>query len=383
MELKKLRLLGSGFTEEEYELYNLRQKSTEQCLQYLSLDFTSRIFKPIANSSHQSFFLEDKWASHHFFKSLGIPVPYTYGLYHPHYGVDHSGEKFNTPEDIEKLLKQTGPSDIILKPRGGIQGRNIISVNLDYFNNHVNVNSGYEQIAFDNFISRLSINSFQEYKNSYQGWIIQETVNQHERLAVFNPSSLNTVRIVTFVNASDDCEVHCALLRMGRKGKTTDNWSQGGIASHIDIGTGIAGPGFLKPTFGTGLYSKHPDTNATIKGEIIPFWQSTLDLCRRAALALPGARSVGWDVGITSKGPILIEGNADWGMIMMQIHNEGYLNMKRRQAFSLLGAEFPDRLPSAAESIIRLYKRGYGTAFRKKLFGRFLKKPMQAFQNIP
>jgi len=55
-------------------------------------------------------------------------------------------------------------------------------------------------------------------------------------------------------------------------------------------------------------------------GFVIPFWRETLKVVLRAhAEAFPKFVSLGWDIALTSAGPILIETNLSWGVSQHQL----------------------------------------------------------------
>ena len=56
-------------------------------------------------------------------------------------------------------------------------------------------------------------------------------------------------------------------------------------------------------------YTVHPLTGKPIVGYRIPFWNEIRTMVKELGLVVPELRYTGWDVAITSKGPILIEGN--------------------------------------------------------------------------
>ena len=39
----------------------------------------------------------------------------------------------------------------------------------------------------------------------------------------------------------------------------------------------------------------------------------------QAAAAFPWARSIGWDIGISDRGPVVIEGNQKWSPSLVQL----------------------------------------------------------------
>ncbi len=62
------------------------------------------------------------------------------------------------------------------------------------------------------------------------------------------------------------------------------------------------------------LYDKHLITGHAIPGSKISYWDDIIGLVDKASKVVPEIGYVGWDVGVTPEGPILIEGN----------HNPGY-----------------------------------------------------------
>ena len=70
---------------------------------------------------------------------------------------------------------------------------------------------------------------------------------------------------------------------------------------------------------------KHPDTKTELKEYSIPYIKEIKKLAVRAASCL-GDRLVGWDIGITPTGPILIEGNSKYHIGMQEMAYGGYKN---------------------------------------------------------
>jgi hypothetical protein len=48
------------------------------------------------------------------------------------------------------------------------------------------------------------------------------------------------------------------------------------------------------------------------RGFAIPLWAEACALVERAALAFLPLRTIGWDVAVTPRGALLIEGNVTW-----------------------------------------------------------------------
>lgn len=356
MNIDRLRLLGSGFTAEECQLYHFDQLSdVREAMRYLSHRLNHRVYHPAVNWGAQQHFLEDKWATQFFLSGLSIPVPHTWGLYHPAFGVAGNGSPFRTPEDVAAVLGPHLPMRLIAKPRGGRKGRNVMRVDLYRASDGgVMVKSSDSELSLAAFLGTLPIEASREYDGSYHGWLIQACLQQHEFLNRINPHTVNSVRVVTFITADDRVGVHLAALRLGRATGVADNWDRGGVSVAVDVATGVLGQGLTKPRYGGQWMSVHPDTGERFEGQQLPEWSRVVEVCCRAAAGLSGIRSVGWDVVLTPEGPVIMEGNAAWCLPLVQVHTKGYLTDEVRAELARYGATFPEEPLPLSRALVRL-----------------------------
>ncbi len=141
-----------------------------------------------------------------------------------------------------------------------------------------------------------------------KGCIIEQLIQQHPLLERFNESSVNTLRVVTFLCADGKPKVMAGVLRIGRTGKIADNFHHHGIAVTVDPNTGIVNSLGIDNEF--KRYIVHPDSGEQIIGFKIPSWDRVVELVRRDAMVIPEVRYIGWDVAVDSEGAVqLIEGN--------------------------------------------------------------------------
>ena len=148
--------------------------------------------------------------------------------------------------------------------------------------------------------------------------LIEEFVVQHPDLMSLSPSGLNTVRIITQLNAQDKVDIIGARLRITIN-SSVDNMAAGNIAAPINIETGkLDGPGVYSDITKEDE-NYHPVTNTRIVGFQVPFWKEAIGMVTSAALYNKSNRSIGWDVAITEKGPELIEGNHNWCKLLWQL----------------------------------------------------------------
>lgn len=145
--------------------------------------------------------------------------------------------------------------------------------------------------------------------------LVEEQIVQHPEMNRLNPSCINTLRMVTLVK---DGEAHLmySLIRVGDGTRVVDNISSGGMYAPVWEDGKIAKPAFCDAT---GLYyEKHPVTETPFVGFAIPDYPQAVELVKKAALVVEQVKYVGWDVALSDKGPVLVEGNVIPGYDMCQ-----------------------------------------------------------------
>lgn len=151
----------------------------------------------------------------------------------------------------------------------------------------------------------MSINDlFAQYK---KGFIVQSKLEQHPDLARLNPTSVNTIRVMSY-RKEDEVIILYAVIRIGRLGKVVDNETAGGIKADIDLQTGrIKGPAFGNPT---EKNMPQTDSGAVLDNYLIPSFPQVLDFVKNLHLRLPYFRLIGWDISVDTNGqPVMIEWN--------------------------------------------------------------------------
>jgi len=143
--------------------------------------------------------------------------------------------------------------------------------------------------------------------------IVEELVRGHSRLSAFHPSSLNTLRVVTIRTPGGRIEVLFSLFRMGIGGSSIDNWCSGGLCVNINSDGTLAHEAFFED-LSKGGCERHPDTGISFAGFQVPFYKESIELAMKAHYACPQMLSVGWDIAVTEKGPLIQEGNVHWAL---------------------------------------------------------------------
>lgn len=142
--------------------------------------------------------------------------------------------------------------------------------------------------------------------------ICQALIKQHSELSRLNPTSVNTLRILSLV-LHGKVHVLSSVLRMGMNGARVDNASSGGIVC------GIRPNGQLKEVaYDTcaNLFLKHPQGTA-FESVTIPNFNECIEIVNSLAKRFCSiSRLISWDLAIGEDGrPILIEFNITYGQM--------------------------------------------------------------------
>lgn len=144
---------------------------------------------------------------------------------------------------------------------------------------------------------------FDRYKKNF---CVQEFVHQHEAMSALNPSSVNTIRVVTYRSGMEVLVVY-TVVRIGRSGSEIDNESAGGISTIINKDGTLGKYAYGRP--GVDKVEK-TDSGVVLEGYKIPSYDKALEMVKQQHLQLPFFDIIGWDVAIDEDAePVLIEWN--------------------------------------------------------------------------
>lgn len=150
--------------------------------------------------------------------------------------------------------------------------------------------------------------------------VIQECIRQSEEISRLNPSSVNTVRIMTHLMDDGTVKIRSSILRMGAGGSKVDNASSGGIS------TGIEDDGRLKAVAysNTGVkYEEHPTTKIKFSDVVVPNFDKMRQMVKTLQVKFPHFRLISWDLAVNfDNEPMLIEANlCDGELDFHQLNN--------------------------------------------------------------
>lgn len=137
-------------------------------------------------------------------------------------------------------------------------------------------------------------------------FLIQKAVVQHERMSALNPTSVNTIRILTY-HSGNEVLVPYSVIRIGRKGWDIDNETAGGISTKINGNGQLSKYAYGAP--GCDMIEA-TDTGVVLEGYEVPSYGKAVELVKGLHLQLPHFDLIGWDICIDREGePVLIEWN--------------------------------------------------------------------------
>jgi len=154
--------------------------------------------------------------------------------------------------------------------------------------------------------------------------IIEKKISQSTSLSEFNENAVNSIKLATTIR-DGKVTPHFGFVRFGtEKSMFMDAWAKGAILVNLNVQTGLLEKtGYFKFPFydpkGIGRTTVHPETGKGFDGFQIPYYEECIDLVTRAHRKFHQIYSIVWDIAITENGPLIIEGNYNWGVTIPQL----------------------------------------------------------------
>ena len=298
-----------GDKEFYFMLYGMDVKSASECKGYVNTyEFTERRnYLNYGGHDHSSsIILRDKFYFGIFADAIGVATPPNYAY------LDTEGRLFSIKKrefvDMETILHD-GDHDFFCKNMTGECAEGMMRVKVK---NGVLLCQG-EEVSIDDFCQLTKGTSY----------LLQERISQHPAMAAMHPDSINTIRLIT-VRSLKDCQLHVwpSHMRTGRGGSEVDNTAAGGVGIGVDYGKdGLKKLGVIKTEH--RFVTEHPDTHIKFSEFKIPFLQEAVEQAIFFHSMLPDLHSIGWDICMTEKGPLFIEGNDNWEITTCQACHGG------------------------------------------------------------
>ncbi|MCL2767975.1 MAG: hypothetical protein FWE49_04550 [Synergistaceae bacterium] len=265
----------------DYFTLGFEQKNSEERKKYITEESRFRYYE-VLNKDEDIEIFHDKYRTYEIFKPFYL----------------REVVLINDESDRDKYYDFiTKHPDFVVKTCRGASGTGV-SV--------VNVEKGKEDSAFRKLAQKMPL-------------ILEERIVQKDTMAALHPESINTCRITT-VLLNDGCHILNPAVRIGRGSGIIDNAGAGGLFAPVDVESGK----ILQDAFDIyGLrYSKHPESNIVFSSFIVPEWEEALALAEKLCRVIPTTRYTGWDLALSDKGWMMVEGNC-WAQLKMIQANGG------------------------------------------------------------
>ena len=271
---------GNNIKEEFY--FNFPEKTHAQKQEYIT--YRNRfLYMHHLNSLENRHYLDNKWEA--------------YELMKPYYRREAILIKSEADYDVFASFVEKHPA-FVVKPVGMSAGRGV----------HKESCEGTDKRAlFDKILQERNALAEKYHYGDSSAMMLEEIVDQDERMAALHPASLQSIRLVT-VRVGDKVHVWYPRIDIGRGGSFLINAAAGSIMALVDPETGvIKGKGI--PESGE-LFDVHPDTGVRIEGFQIPEWDALIEMATDLMLnVMPDICYVGWDMALSKKGWCVVEGN--------------------------------------------------------------------------
>ena len=267
-----------------------------------------RIFKACNFEEDWLGLVWDKLALYAILKGFGFPVPETRFVYHRSRTLGPMPVA-NSPEAFASLLRQSRHYPLFFKPNGSYQSLGAAAAK------RFDSKSDKLLMADDSCIEVSSfVGSVERYAEN--GYLAQSRLAPHPSLKPICGDNLSTVRALVMLT-SDGPRLLKAAWKLPSQQNIADNyWRPGNMMAAINPETGKVTR--LVSGFGVGLeeYTIEPATSRPVANLQVPDWSQVKELSLAATSALGHLRLIGWDIGVTDKGPVIVEANEtpDFGL---------------------------------------------------------------------
>ena len=255
--------------------------------EYVPANFYHCELVPRANNHHMGVVYGDKNMADLFFPGENLAHCYLKNINGYYY---FEGSPVSKVEALEKC-KDLGK--VIIKPSRESKGSGVqlIDIKNGQFNGTQPLSALFDQYG--------------------KNFLIQQCVVQHAAMAALNPTSVNTLRILSYRSGMEVLIIY-SVIRIGRMNQVIDNQCAGGISTTVDKDGRLGKMAF-------GGYSsdniEKTDSGIVLDGYQVPSYQKAIDMVKRLHLQLSFFDLVGWDVAIQEDGePVLIEFNTNPGL---------------------------------------------------------------------
>lgn len=289
---------------QEWIDYSAKLRSTSFQQSFLSYREATELWR-VLNPNNYASMARDKYLTHLFFEQADIPMPKLFAYFNTN--TTPYGRVANDYDSLRKVLFQNSVQECVVKPAAdSAHGNNVfICKEIQFLDDDcILIKSNDKKVSL-----RFLCSSCEKIP-----LLFEEKVKQTEVFSLLNPSSINTVRIMTALYPGGKSNVFASWMRMGRSGSDVDNASNGGnVDCAVDVETGMCYNAAQFNSFSDVIsIERHPDSGELIEGLVIDNWSEIKSTLCEFQSKIPFLKAIGWDVALTDSGPVIIEINNWW-----------------------------------------------------------------------
>ncbi len=276
-------------------------------------------------------FLGDKLVYAELLRGLGVPATETQALVHDERTL---GQKpvLRTPSELIAFMCNEARYPIFGKPvQGSGSVGSVLITSIDAKRGMMQLGNGRE-MDLDAFAHEVVA----DYPD---GFLLQTAIQQHEAMANVTGAAVGTLRIVTLRDHNGVAPLYHLWKIPSPKAMSDNYWQDGSMIAEIGPDGRI-----IRCAKGSGLdhawIERHPVSDVTLPGYQIPHWDKVLELASHTHALFPEFGVIGWDIGMGTDGPIIIEANTNpQHVLYQQATGRGARNAQLLPRFEAAAAE--------------------------------------------
>jgi hypothetical protein len=248
--------------------------------------------------------LEDKEVFYRYCEAIDFPIPETIAFLSTSSVWFGGGHQHASEVILQDQLRKLEGGELIIKPVDGVYGIGVRALI---------VRAGH----FFEEGRALSLADLMQELSPDTRYVLQRRLSNHPAIeALSGFKTLQALRVLTALprKAGARARIMSVSLRLSAKESVVNNFDygrEGNIRAKIDIESGKIVRAVRASSTGFGLedVDRVEHTGISLLGREMPHWVAMKDLLEIKATCFYPIRLIGWDVGLTPDGPVIIEGN--------------------------------------------------------------------------
>jgi hypothetical protein len=233
-------------------------------------------------------------------------------------------------DDIEAFLRDDARYPLFAKPSGG--SLSVGSALISEFDRQAG------QLRLANGASfELSVFAREVFEDHGNGFLFQTAVAQHPEITRMAGTALATVRVVTVMEEAGPRVLYAVWKLPSPQAMSDSSWQEGNMLAAIDIDSGTV----QQCRRGSGPDAETVETHGVsglhLPGFQLPHWPQVLKAAEAAHGLFPSMGILGWDVGLSAEGPVILEANDNpFHMLYQRAYGRGILNPEFAPVFEAI-----------------------------------------------